>query len=69
MAEIAELNVLGMKCGGCENSLKTKLSELPGVISVNASHQDKKVVVEYDPERVNLEQIGEIIDAAGFSLA
>lgn len=33
-----KLKVSGMVCGGCENRVKTALSEINGVESVDANH-------------------------------
>lgn len=68
MSESATLTVTGMKCGGCENSIVSKLSVLPGVKSVKASHQDKQVDVEFDPELASLDQIEDTITDAGFKV-
>lgn len=35
-------------CGGCERTIQTHLSELPGVTFVKADRRDKTVVVEFD---------------------
>ncbi len=68
MSESASINVTGMKCGGCENTIKSKLSEIAGVLTVNASHQAKRVDVEFDPEQIDLEEIEDAIMEAGFSV-
>ena len=57
-----------MKCGGCESNVFSKLSQLSGVISVKASHQDKQVDVEYDPELIAIEEIEDAIIDAGFTI-
>jgi len=66
MTESVSLTVTGMKCGGCENNVTTKLSALSGVISVKASHQAKEVIVEYDPLQIDLDEIEDTILGAGF---
>lgn len=40
-----ELNVSGIKCGGCENRIKNAVSDIKGVKSVAASHETGKVNV------------------------
>ena len=35
-------------CGGCERTIQSNLSELPGVTLVKADRTDKTVKVEYD---------------------
>ena len=68
MTESVSINVTGMKCGGCENNVTTKLLALAGVISVKASHQAKQVDVEYDPLQINLDEIEDTISGAGFTV-
>jgi copper chaperone len=68
MSESVSINVTGMKCGGCENSINGKLSAMDGVLSVKASHVDKRVDVEFDPEKISIEDIEDAIDDAGFSV-
>lgn len=68
MSESIALNVTGMKCGGCENNLTSKLSALAGVLSVKASHLNKQVELEYDPEQTDLDTITDTIEDAGFNV-
>ena len=66
MTESVSLTVTGMKCGGCENNVTTKLLALAGVVSAKASHQAKLVDIEYDPLQTDLDEIEDAISAAGF---
>ncbi len=68
MSESASINVTGMKCGGCENTVTTALKAIEGVLSVKASHQEKKVDVEFDPAKTDLDEIEDAITDAGFSV-
>lgn len=68
MSESASINVTGMKCGGCENTVTTALKAIDGVLSVKASHQDKKIDVEFDPAKTDLDEIEDAITDAGFSV-
>jgi copper chaperone CopZ len=63
------LNVTGMTCSGCENSVKRALGRLDGVTEVTASHVDQKVVVTIDAARVGEAQVRERIAACGFTVA
>lgn len=66
MTESVELTVTGMKCGGCEANVKTKLNSIDGVLSVEASSKEKKVSVEFDDGKTDLEVIKTAIVEAGF---
>jgi copper chaperone len=68
MIESASLTVTGMKCGGCENNVKTKLMALEGVKSVSASSVDMEVKVEFDTNKTNLEAIGLVITEIGYAV-
>jgi copper chaperone len=68
MIESVSLNVIGMKCGGCEANITSKLQAIDGVLSVNASSQNKAVNVEFDVEKTSLDVITDAIIDAGFSV-
>ena len=68
MSESVNLTVTGMKCGGCETNITTKLSALAGVIAVQAAHQQNSVVVEYDPQAISLDEIEDTITDVGFNV-
>ena len=68
MAEKLSLTVTGMKCGGCETNLKTKLQALDGVLSVVASHKEKLVELEFEPEKIEEDDIVDVITDAGFKV-
>ena len=66
MAESVSLTVTGMKCGGCETTVKTKLDTIDGVISVIAASKEDKVDVEFDADKTSVEAISLAITEAGF---
>jgi copper chaperone len=68
MIESVVLSVLGMKCGGCENNITTKLSAVEGVKTVQASSKDKTVSVEFESDKTSLEAIKGVIQATGYSV-
>ena len=66
MTESVSLAVSGMKCGGCESNVTTKLNTIDGVISVEASSKENKVDVEFDTSITNVETISQAITDAGY---
>lgn len=66
MSELVSLAVTGMKCGGCETNVKTKLNSVDGVISIEAMSKENKVDVEFDAEKTSIEAISQAITEAGF---
>ena len=68
MATKVELTVTGMKCGGCENTIKQALTGKDGIISVDTSHGDNWVAVEYDEAVLEEDDVIELIEDAGFTV-
>lgn len=68
MAEILALTVTGMKCAGCEATVKKQLQQAAGILAVNAWHKENKVEIEFAPETISPAQIAQIITTAGFEI-
>lgn len=66
--QTVELDVDGMKCGGCSGRLKKALDATEGVQSSTASHTTRKVSVAFDAARLSSKDIRAQIEAAGFSI-
>lgn len=62
------LDVTGMTCGGCENAIKRGLATVPGVQSVDASHQSGAVTLQIDPGRFNRATALAKLEKLGYSL-
>lgn len=45
MAQHLRIEVKGIHCEGCEITIRTALSKLPGVVNVKASHASQRVDV------------------------
>jgi copper chaperone CopZ len=63
------IDVGGMDCTGCEESITKALKRLRGVASCTASYTDAKVEVEFDPGQVGFEAINRAITDAGYEVA
>ncbi len=63
-----ELQVSGMRCGGCELLVKEALEEVEGVREVDASSLRGTVVVDYEPETVSIALITTVIEEQGFKV-
>ena len=66
--EISILNVEGMSCSHCENSIKKSVGALNGVEKVMVDLKLKKVTVEYDFEKVNIQTIKDTIEDQGYEV-
>ncbi len=69
MNETITLNVTGMKCGGCENNVISKLSVMAGISQVTASSKSNEVSVEFDNSVVTLAAISAAITDAGYTVS
>ena len=66
--EVKTLNVEGMSCSHCENSVKRAVGALNGVLNVTVDLKGKKVSVEFDSEKVSLETIKDTIEDQGYDV-
>lgn len=64
----ADLNVSGMKCGGCETNVQTTVGALAGVQSVKAFAKESRAEVEFDETKVSLDAIKQAIQGKGFTV-
>ena len=62
------IDVGGMDCTGCEESISKALKRLQGVASCSASFTDAKVEVEFDATQVGFDAISRAITDAGYEV-
>lgn len=62
------LNIQGMTCGGCVNSVKRALANLPGVNQTDVSLEKGQATVDYDPAKVSPDQLKTAIEDAGYDV-
>ena len=62
------LNINDMTCMGCVNSIKNVIEEISGVSDAEVSLESKQLEIQYDPEKVNINQIKKAIMEAGFEI-
>ncbi len=67
--ETVRLQVEGMTCGGCVNSVTRVLSALPGVAAADVSLPEARAKVTYDPARTGVEAMKQAIERAGYKAA
>lgn len=67
-SEVKTLNVEGMSCSHCENSIKKSVGALNGVDKVEVDLKGKKVTIEFDPEKVNVVTIKDTIEDQGYDV-
>lgn len=62
------LNVEGMSCSHCVNAVTKAVGGLDGVSNVEVDLDAKTVTVEYDADKVNLDNIKEAIEDEGYDV-
>jgi copper chaperone CopZ len=63
------LRVEGMKCGGCESSVKNLLEALEGVVLAAADHAANQVDIDFDAALVSLDELKQAVSDAGYAVA
>ncbi|MFA6461440.1 MAG: sulfite exporter TauE/SafE family protein [Candidatus Woesearchaeota archaeon] len=58
--------IKGMVCESCEKIIKKQIQSLPGILSMSVSYTNGTAEVEYDSEKVNLNQIKHQIEEKGY---
>ncbi|KYH38687.1 MAG: ATPase [Candidatus Bathyarchaeota archaeon B26-1] len=64
--EKALIRIGGMHCAACARTVEEALRREAGVKSVSVNFATEKAVVEYDPHKVSLERIAEVIRESGY---
>jgi copper chaperone len=62
------LSVKGMKCGGCESTVREAVKSLAGVTEVRPNFRENQVEVEYEEGKADLQAISQAIAAKGFQV-
>ncbi|MEK4671178.1 copper chaperone CopZ [Niallia sp. FSL R7-0271] len=66
--EKVKLNVQGMSCNHCVNSIEGSVGKIDGVSNVKVDLGAGSVLVEFDKEVVTLDKIKETIDDQGYEV-
>lgn len=61
-----ELNVSGMTCTGCENTIESALTGLEGVVSAEASHTKSIATISFDSTKVDDKLLSQTINNIGY---
>ncbi len=63
------IKIVGMTCMGCVNSVKTVMEKLPGVSHTNVSLDPSEATIEFDSDKITVDQIKTAVIDAGFDIA
>ena len=67
MIEAKEIDILGMKCSGCEAVIEEAVFQIEGVHFVKANYIISKVKVRFDTNKTSLEHIQEVCASKGYT--
>ncbi|MDD3225583.1 MAG: copper ion binding protein [Clostridium sp.] len=62
------LNVKGMTCDHCTESVKRSVEQLRGIKSVNANLKSGEVSISFNPNDINVDKIKSAIISAGYNV-
>jgi len=69
MARVKETYpVLGITCASCVRKIETVLNKTNGVTEGTVNFATEKVTIEYDNDKLNLDEIKKIIKSIGYEL-
>jgi len=60
--------ILNMDCTSCTRAISRTLYKLDGVIDVSFNYITDKIDVEYDPEKVTMEDVKKAVKKIGFKI-
>ena len=61
------LSIPEISCGHCTSSIDGALKDLPGIIAVSSSVEEKTTTVEFEEALTSVGAIIEVIDDIGFA--
>jgi len=64
----AVVEVRGMSCASCVNTVKTAIAHTPGVVSVEVNLATDQAFIEYEEEKVDLVEIAKNVSKVGYAL-
>ena len=62
------INVEGMSCAHCANAVTKAVGILEGVSNVQVNLEDKTATVEYDSDKISLEDIKAVLEEEGYDV-
>ncbi|MEO8973759.1 MAG: heavy-metal-associated domain-containing protein [Ktedonobacteraceae bacterium] len=58
-----------ISCEHCQHAIEGAVGKMEGVNSVNVDIPTKTVHIKYDPQKVTLDKIEEVLDEEGYTVA
>lgn len=61
-----EFTISGMTCASCGEHVNSEVNKLSGIISSDASYENKNAVVKFDDSKTNIDEIENAINGTGY---
>lgn len=61
-----DFTISGMTCASCGEHVNSEVNKLTGIISSDASYENKNAVVKFDDSKTNIDEIENAINATGY---
>jgi Cu+-exporting ATPase len=68
MVKKSILKVQGMHCASCAAVIEMALKNEKGIVSGNVNLATEKAYVEYDPEKISLDEVKKAIEKTGYKV-
>lgn len=62
------INITGMTCAACSSRVENVLNKKDGVDSIAVNLLQQRATIEFNEDKISLEEISETIDRAGFEV-
>jgi len=66
--KLADLDVTGMTCSGCEEHVKHSTMQLKGVLEATVSYKDESAQIKYNAGLVSIDKIIEAVNNTGYKV-
>ena len=66
--EVVKIKIDGMHCTSCSMNVDGELEDLAGVFSATTSYAKQESVIEYDPAKVSVSQMEDVIKELGYKV-
>lgn len=65
---VVTLKVRGMHCVACARTIEKTLMHREGIVNVNVNFAAEKIMIEYNPSKITLEEVAKVVRELGYEL-
>lgn len=66
--EVAVINVSGLHCESCVNTITTTLNEIDGITDAKVSLEQEQAKIKFEPAKVSMEDVKTAIEGKGYGM-